>query len=128
MIPHWTEQLARRAIDEKTEPYVISAGITTSGPAHLGTLCEFLFPGTIKKEIMKLSGKQCKFYFFADIYDAFDSVPVSMQQYEAQLAPYLGKPLCDVPDPTEPAADRAPAAVANRTCRAADDGAPDTHR
>ncbi|MFA6530322.1 MAG: lysine--tRNA ligase [Candidatus Micrarchaeia archaeon] len=100
MIPHWTEQLARRAIEEKTEPYVISAGITTSGPAHLGTLCEFLFPGTIRKEIIKLSGKQCKFYFFADIYDAFDSVPVSMQQYEAQLNPYLGKPLCDVPDPT----------------------------
>ncbi len=96
---HWAELLAERVIKEKKEPYIVSAGITTSGPAHLGTLCEFLFPGTIKSVIEK-KGKEAKFYFIADILDAFDSIPVSMQKYEKELSPYLGKPLCDVPDPT----------------------------
>ena len=100
MIPHWVEQLAQRIITEKKEPYVISAGITTSGPAHLGTLCEFLFPGTIRTMVEKQSGKTCKFYFFADIFDAFDSVPLLMEKYSKELEPHLGKPLCDVPDPT----------------------------
>ncbi len=96
---HWAELLAERVIKEKKEPYVISAGITTSGPAHLGTLCEFLFPGTIKG-VIERKGKEVKFYFIADILDAFDSVPLSMQKYEKELAPHLGKSLCDVPDPT----------------------------
>ncbi len=97
--PHWAEQLADRVINEKRKSYVISAGITTSGPAHLGTLCEFLFPDTIRKCIER-KGKQCKFYFFADIYDAFDSVPLAMEKYAKQFRQHLGKPLCDVPDPT----------------------------
>ncbi len=96
---HWSEQLAEQVIKEHREPYVITAGITTSGPAHLGTLCEFLFPGMIKKALVR-SGKKAKFYFLADILDAFDSVPLVMERYAAELLPHLGKPLCNVPDPT----------------------------
>src|SRR3989339_654087 len=96
---HWSEWLADRIIEEKKEPYIITAGITTSGPAHLGTLCEFLFPNAIKKQLEK-KGKQATFYFLADILDAFDSVPVAMEKYSKELEPHLGKPLCFVPDPT----------------------------
>jgi lysyl-tRNA synthetase class 1 len=96
---HWSEWLAERVISEKKEPYVITSGITTSGPAHLGTLCEFLFPDSIRKQIEK-SGKKVTFYFMADILDAFDSVPAAMEKYSSVLEPHLGKPLCDVPDPT----------------------------
>lgn len=96
---HWSEWLAERVINEKKEPYVITAGMTTSGPAHLGTLCEFLFPAMVKKAL-KREGKNAKFYFIADIYDAFDSVPVAMEKYSKKLEPYLGMPLCKVPDPT----------------------------
>lgn len=96
---HWSEWLAERVITEKQEPYVITAGMTTSGPLHYGTLCEFLFPFAIKQAIEK-RGKNCKYYFIADIFDAFDSVPVAMEQYKEQLEPHLGKPLCNVPDPT----------------------------
>ena len=96
---HWSEWLAERVIDEKEEPYVITGGITTSGPAHLGTLCEFLFPSAIKQQIEK-KGKKVTFYFLADILDAFDSVPLSMEKYSEELTPHLGKPLCNVPDPT----------------------------
>ncbi|MFH0737364.1 MAG: lysine--tRNA ligase [Candidatus Micrarchaeota archaeon] len=96
---HWSEWLAERVIEEKEEPYVITSGITTSGPAHLGTLCEFLFPDSIRKQLER-RGKKVTFYFLADILDAFDSVPLAMEQYKAQLEPHLGKPLCMVPDPT----------------------------
>ncbi len=96
---HWSEWLAEKVIEEKKEPYVVSAGMTTSGPLHYGTLCEFLFPFAIKKALEK-RGKKCNYYFIADIFDAFDSVPLAMEQYSNILEPHLGKPLCDVPDPT----------------------------
>jgi lysyl-tRNA synthetase class 1 len=96
---HWSEWLAERVLEEKREPYVITGGMTTSGPVHYGTLCEFLFPSAIKKAIEK-RGKKCRYYFIADILDAFDSVPLDMEQYKEQLEPHLGKPLCNVPDPT----------------------------
>jgi len=96
---HWSEWLAERVIAEKKEPYVITGGMTTSGPAHLGTLCEFLFPDSIRRQL-EFRGKKVTFYLMADILDAFDSVPLAMEPYKAQLEPHLGKPLCDVPDPT----------------------------
>jgi len=96
---HWSEWLAEKVIAEKKEPYVITAGMTTSGPVHFGTLCEMLFPAAIKRAL-EARGKKAKYYFIADIMDAFDSVPVAMEQYRAQLEPHLGKPLCYVPDPT----------------------------
>ncbi len=99
MHQHWSEWLADRVIKEKKEPYVISGGMTTSGPVHFGTLCELLFPAAVKKALVR-RGKKCKYYFMADIFDAFDSVPLSMEKYRAELEPHLGKPLCDVPDPT----------------------------
>lgn len=96
---HWSEWLAERVVAEKKEPYVITSGITTSGPAHLGTLCEFLFPDAIRKQL-EAQGRQVTFYFLADILDAFDSVPAAMEEHAWKLEPHLGKPLCDVPDPT----------------------------
>ena len=99
MYKHWSERLAERVIAEKKEPYVVTGGITTSGPAHLGTLCEFLFPSVIADAIRK-HGKEVKFYFIADIFDAFDSIPLEMEKYSKELEPHLGKPLCEVPDPT----------------------------
>lgn len=96
---HWSEQLAQEVIASKPEPFVISGGLTTSGPTHLGTVCEFLFPQAIV-DSLKFSGKKAKYYFVADVFDAFDSVPSVFEQYRAQLEPHLGKPLTDVPDPT----------------------------
>ena len=96
---HWSEWLAEKVIEEKKEPYVITGGMTTSGPVHFGTLCELLFPEAIKKEL-EAKGKKASYFFIADIFDAFDSVPLDMEKYKAQLEPHLGKPLCDVPDPT----------------------------
>ncbi|MBI2080002.1 lysine--tRNA ligase [Candidatus Micrarchaeota archaeon] len=99
MHQHWAEQLADRVIKEKTKPYLVSAGMTTSGPAHFGTICEFLFPFTIKIMLEK-KGEEADFILFADILDAFDNVPIPMEKFRKDLTPHLGKPLVFVPDPT----------------------------
>ncbi|MBI4399358.1 hypothetical protein HY570_01285, partial [Candidatus Micrarchaeota archaeon] len=95
---HWSEILAEKIIEENKRPYIITSGITTSGEVHLGTVCEFLYPSTIKKQL-ELMGHKAEFYFIADIFDAFDAVPLPMAKFQDQLTPHLGKPLCDVPDP-----------------------------
>ncbi len=96
---HWSEQLAHEIISTRKEPFVISGGLTTSGPTHLGTVCEFLFPQAIV-DALHFAGKKAKYYFVADVYDAFDGIPSIFEQYKSRLEPHLGKPLTDVPDPT----------------------------
>ncbi|MGC8898889.1 MAG: lysine--tRNA ligase [Candidatus Micrarchaeia archaeon] len=95
---HWAERLAGEVVEKKKEPYVITGGMTTSGPAHLGTVCEFLFPEMVRRVLVG-RGKKANFYFVADIMDAFDSVPFSLQDKKEMLEPHLGKPLCYVPSP-----------------------------
>ncbi len=99
-IKHWSEILAEKAIERSKDKdkVVITGGITTSGPAHLGTVCEFLYPSTIKKAV-ESKGKKAEMYFVGDIMDAFDDIPLELKQYAEQLKPELGKPLVNVPDP-----------------------------
>lgn len=96
---HWVEQLAQQVIDKSPGPYIITGGMTTSGPAHMGTLCEMLYPQAISHHLQRI-GKKVQYIFIADTFDAFDGIPVAMQSYTKQLTPHLGKPLCHVPDPT----------------------------
>ena len=95
---HWSELIAKNVIDKKDAPYTVMSGITTSGPLHPGTLCEFMFANAIYKSIQKLGG-EARFVFVADILDAFDNIPAPFMEYATELSPHLGKPLSDVPDP-----------------------------
>ncbi|MFA6036133.1 MAG: lysine--tRNA ligase [Candidatus Micrarchaeia archaeon] len=95
---HWVERIAERIVAEKKQPYSINSGMTTSGPVHLGTLCEFLYPSAIRDFLVK-KGSKADFTFQADIMDAFDGVPASIAAHSEELTPHLGKPLCRVPDP-----------------------------
>jgi lysyl-tRNA synthetase, class I len=96
---HWAEQLAGEVITKKNPPFVVSSGMTTSGPPHLGTLCELLYPAKICQMLVSKEAP-VSFYFMVDILDAFDSIPMEMEKYRAQLEPHFGKPLAHVPDPT----------------------------
>jgi lysyl-tRNA synthetase class 1 len=95
---HWIEQLGQQVVANGSGPYTITAGMTTSGPTHMGTLCEMLYPQAIV-HYLKREGHKARYVFIADILDAFDSVPASHTAHEAQLTPFLGQPLCKVPDP-----------------------------
>jgi len=98
MIDHWVIRLADKVVKEKGKAIVIAAGITTSGPPHLGTVCEFLYPWALVKELRR-RGVDAYFVFVGDIMDAFDSIPTSLREYGEMLEPHLGKPLVHVPDP-----------------------------
>ena len=95
---HWSEIIAQDVVETKKKPYVLMSGITTSGPLHPGTLCEFLFADAVAKAIKKEAGA-CEFLFVADILDAFDNIPEPFKEYEKELIPHLGKPLAHTPDP-----------------------------
>lgn len=96
---HWTDNWAKRIVGEKKAPYVITSGITLSGPVHLGTLCEAYYPVAIGSRIAAL-GNDVSNYFISDDLDAFDSVPSVLEKHTGELTPHLGKPLAHVPDPT----------------------------
>jgi lysyl-tRNA synthetase class 1 len=95
---HWSEILADEVLKTKKAKYVITGGMTTSGPAHMGTVCEFLYPSMLY-EVMASRGIKTEFFFVADIFDAFDGIPEEMKKYAKELTPELGKPLSDVIDP-----------------------------
>jgi lysyl-tRNA synthetase class 1 len=95
---HWTENLADEVLSKKKAPYVITGGMTTSGPAHLGTVCEFLYPAVLRSAL-EGKGEKAELHFVGDILDAFDGIPIDVQKYENILKPELGKPLVYVTDP-----------------------------
>ncbi|MDE1834969.1 MAG: lysine--tRNA ligase, partial [Candidatus Micrarchaeota archaeon] len=97
---HWTQILADQLEEAKKAPYVITGGMTTSGPAHLGTVCEFLYPEVLK-QTLEGRGKTVEFHFIGDILDAFDGIPYEMQKYSDVLTPELGKPLVYTKDPLD---------------------------
>jgi len=95
---HWVEKLVDKLVKVREPPYVVGSGITTSGPPHLGTVCEFLYPWAIVQEL-RSRGYEAYFIFVGDIMDAFDSIPAGLQKYKDVLEPHLGKPLAHTPDP-----------------------------
>lgn len=96
-VRHWSEVIAQEIIANKHEPFVVASGITTSGPTHMGTLCEFLYPSAIVK-YLKDKGYSVEFIFIGDIMDALDSIPKPLEGFTS-LNSQLGKPLCNIPDP-----------------------------
>src|SRR2546426_4444798 len=97
---HWVENIADEILKQKKTPYVITSGITPSGPSHLGTVSEFIFPSAVAKFLV-LKGNKVRFIFHADTLDAFDSIPLALEKFADRLLPNFGKPLCKVLDPFE---------------------------
>ena len=98
-IRHWSEVLAKEVADKKREPFIIASGITTSGPCHIGTACEFLYPSALV-EYLKDEGHKAEFIFVGDLMDAFDSIPEPLKEF-TYLKEWFGRPLYAVPDPYE---------------------------
>ncbi len=94
---HWSEVIGEVVIKEKKSPLTIASAITPSGPTHMGTLCEFLYPSALEK-YFEDEGYRTRFIFIGDILDAFDNIPEPLSKYRS-LEKYLGQPLCHVPDP-----------------------------
>lgn len=96
-VKHWSEVIAEEIIEKKEEPFVVASGITTSGPTHMGTACEFLYPSALVRYLEDERHKT-EFIFIGDLMDAFDSIPQTLHKFTF-LKEHLGKPLYEVPDP-----------------------------
>lgn len=97
---HWTERIADQLIKLGKSTIVITAGVTPSGPVHLGTVCEFLFPEAIYRMVkIKNPNIDVKMYFILDVLDALDSITIDLKEYEEDLNKNIGRPLEIVKDP-----------------------------
>ncbi len=74
---------------------VFASGISPSGPVHLGNLREIMTPYLVAEEL-RARGWQVEYLHFWDDYDRLRKIPVGVSP---EFAQYLGRPLCDVPDP-----------------------------
>ncbi|MEM0356384.1 MAG: lysine--tRNA ligase [Candidatus Anstonellales archaeon] len=96
---HWSDRLADELLELNRDKYVITAGITPSGPVHLGSVCEFLFPEAIYRALRFKSDKEVKMYFIVDVLDALDSITADLQDYSDIINEDMGKPLKLARDP-----------------------------
>lgn len=96
---HWSDRLADELLRLNKDLYVITAGITPSGPVHLGSVCEFLFPEAIYRAVKLKKDVDIKMYFIVDVLDALDSVTADLQEYSNIINQDMGKPLKFARDP-----------------------------
>jgi len=94
----WVDEYVRNVFNVRdSDVYVVASGLTTSGPAHMGTVMELLIPYSISKTIRR-HGRKSYFIFIADTLDSLDSIPAQLTQFK-ELRDYLGRPLSMVIDP-----------------------------
>ena len=81
---------------EKGEPIVIRDEKTASGRVHVGSLRGVAIHGTVS-ELLTEEGVKNKYFFEINDFDPMDGLPVYLDQ--EKFAPFMGKPLCEVPSP-----------------------------
>ena len=95
----WADTIASDLIKTwKAERYHIESGITPSGTIHIGNFREVITHDFIRRALEDRN-ETVAFYYIWDDYDRFRKVPKNMPNQD-MLAQHLGKPVCDVPDPT----------------------------
>ena len=94
----WVDEYVRNVFNVRvSDVYVVASGLTTSGPAHMGTVMELLIPYSISRTIRRY-GRKSYFIFIADTLDSLDSIPAQLNRFK-ELRDYLGRPLSMVVDP-----------------------------
>ncbi len=99
----WIDRVTSEIRKRKQEPIVLSTGKTPSGPIHIGSYRELIMVSALERRLRSL-GKEVKVLFFVDSFDPMKSIPANLREEFSrdvveELERYIGKPLCDVPDP-----------------------------
>ncbi|MCD6327214.1 lysine--tRNA ligase, partial [bacterium] len=93
----WPQKEAKRIVtlagDRKD--VVLQTGFGPSGPPHIGTYGEIVRTGFVALAVRDL-GYKPKIISFLDDLDGLRKVPGG---FPAWLSDYLGRPVCDIPDP-----------------------------
>lgn len=95
----WVDDIADqidRAFQDKDRPIIVRDEKTASGRVHVGSLRGLVIHGVIA-EALNQRGRNTTFFYEINDVDPMDGMPVYLDA-EA-YAPYMGKPLRDVPAP-----------------------------
>lgn len=98
--PFWADRQVASLLETwgPRDPFHIESGITPSGVIHIGNFREVITQDIVRRALED-QGFDAVFYYIWDDYDRFRKVPAGMPEPE-MLAENLGRPVCDVPDPT----------------------------
>lgn len=98
--PFWADRQVAELLETwgPRDPFHIESGITPSGVIHIGNFREVIVHDIVRRALED-QGFSVVFYYIWDDYDRFRKVPKGMPNPEL-LKANLGKPVCDVPDPT----------------------------
>jgi lysyl-tRNA synthetase class 1 len=92
---HAADELLRRHAGKST--LVCASGISPSGIVHIGNFREVITVDLVVRALRE-RGKNVRFIYSWDDYDAFRKVPANLPQKE-MLEQNLRRPISDVPDP-----------------------------
>lgn len=94
------ERIARQSSSGRAHVDFVafSAGFGPSGLPHIGTVCEVLRVGLVRKAFERLSQANTKLFVVSDDLDALRKIPTTFPRHE-ELRKNLGLPLCRIRDP-----------------------------
>ncbi len=99
----WLESISGATIEHAAKhkapdaPLICASGISPSGPIHLGNLREAMTTHLIA-EALRSRGREVVHVHSWDDFDRFRKVPAGQPEW---LSEFLGRPLCDIPDPSD---------------------------
>ena len=97
----WIDEAVQKLIAENPnkEEFVCAAGISPSGPIHIGNFREFLTSYFVHLGL-KRAGKKSRFIMSFDDFDRLRKVPFAVKQVVGDAYDkYIGTPYADIPDP-----------------------------
>lgn len=97
----WIDEAVEKLIKDNPnkEEFVCAAGISPSGPIHIGNFREFLTAYFVHTGL-KMAGKKSRFIMSFDDFDRLRKVPLAVKQVVGDAYDkYIGTPYADIPDP-----------------------------
>ena len=97
----WIDEAVQKLINENPgkEEFTCAAGISPSGPIHIGNFREFLTSYFVHTGL-KMAGKKSRFIMSFDNFDRLRKVPFAVKQVVGDsYDKYIGTPYADIPDP-----------------------------
>jgi lysyl-tRNA synthetase, class I len=92
---HWADRLAEQIIRKRGAKHLVQIGVSPSGPIHVGFLRETILGDVLRRALMD-AGAEARLVLFVDSMDPLRKLyPFLEESFEK----YIGKPLCDIPDP-----------------------------
>ena len=98
VVKHAKEIIERMSKYPPDQPIVMKMGYGPSGIPHLGTITELIRTCMVGKALRQMQQRPVLVISFCDNLDGMRKVPPNIPNHE-MLLPFMGYPLCRIPDP-----------------------------